>query len=392
MLSGKKVLVGITGAIAAYKILELIRMLKRANADVRVVLTPNALEFVTKTTIQSLSQNQVYVDQYDIEEYKPEHISLADDSDLFIIAPASANTLSKIANGLCDNLLTSVACAFKKPVIVAPSMNTGMWENKFVQENLLKLKEQGVFVIEPEEGFLACGYNGKGRLADVSLIFEKVEEVLIQKTSLSGKKVVITAGGTKEDIDPVRYIGNYSSGKMGIAIADNAHKMGACVTLVTTVDVKRNYEVLQVSSAQDMLETVEKTFKNADTLIMAAAVSDYKIKNKAENKIKKEDGELLTLELVKNPDILEMMSSKRQDNQVVVGFCAESENLLENAKKKILRKGCDFIVANDISQKGIGFSSDYNEVYIVDKNQNVKKLEKDTKNNIARRLLEEIYG
>ncbi len=391
-LSGKKILVGITGAIAAYKTLELIRMLKRANAEVRVVVTPNALEFVTKTTLQCLSQNAVYVNQYDIEEYKPEHISLADSSDLFVVAPASANTISKIANGICDNLLTSVLCAFKKPVVLAPAMNTGMWDNNFVQENLCKLKDNGVYVVEPEEGFLACGYNGKGRLANVSLIFDKIKEILIPNSNLSGKKVVITAGGTKEDIDPVRYIGNYSSGKMGIALADSAYMMGADVTLISTFDIEKAYNVVKSGSAQDMLEKVEEAFKTADTLIMAAAVSDYRVKNKAENKIKKLDGEVMTLKLVKNTDILEKMSKSKKENQIVVGFCAESENLIENAKEKIQRKQCDYLVANDISKKDIGFSSDYNEVYILDKNLKISKIEKDTKMNIAKKILEEIYG
>ncbi len=391
MLSGKRILVGITGAIAAYKTLELIRMFKRANAEVKVVVTPNALEFVTKTTIQCLSQNPVYVNQYDIEEYKPEHISLADSADVFVIAPISANTISKIANGLCDNLLTSIACAYKKPLILAPCMNTGMWDNKFVQENLSKLKQNGAYVVEPEDGFLACGYTGKGRLADIEIIFEKVKEVLFPKTSLTGKKVVITAGGTKEDIDPVRYIGNYSSGKMGLALADNAYKMGADVTLISTFEVNKNYTVKTVKSAQEMLCEVEQAFKQADTLVMAAAVSDYRVNNKSDQKIKKSNDNLI-LELVKNPDILETMSFNKKENQIVVGFCAESENLLENAKIKIEKKKCDYIVANDISQSNIGFSSDYNEVYIVNKDSKIVKIERDTKDNIAKKILEEIYG
>lgn len=392
MFSGKTILVGITGAIAAYKVLELIRMLKRNNAEVKVVVTPNALEFVTATTLQSLSQNPIFINQYDIEDYKPEHISLADSSDLFLIAPISANTLSKIANGICDNLLTSIACAYKKPMIVAPTMNTGMWNNPFVQKNIQKLKSQKIEVIEPEDGFLACGYNGKGRLADINVIFNKVNEILNPKTSLTGKKLVITAGGTREDIDPVRYIGNYSSGKMGVALADNAYKMGAEVTLISTFEVNKNYRVVKVGSAQEMLEKVKENFVNADSLIMAAAVSDYRVKNKSDNKIKKEDTESLTIELVKNPDILELMSKSKSENQLVVGFCAESENLIENAKNKILKKHCDFIVANDISKSDIGFSSDYNEVFIVDKKNSVKKIHKDTKFNVARRILEEIYG
>lgn len=392
MFAGKTILVGITGAIAAYKTLELIRMFKRNNAEVKVVVTPNAFEFVTQTTLQSLSQNPVFVNQYDIEDYKPEHISLADSTDLFLIAPMSANTLSKIANGICDNLLTSIACAYKKPIIIAPSMNTGMWENDFVQENLKKLKKNNIEVIEPEDGFLACGDNGKGRLADLNIIFNKVKDVLNPKTALTNKKIVITAGGTRENIDPVRYIGNYSSGKMGLALADNAYKMGAEVTLISTFESDKNYEVIKVNSANEMLEKVKERFIDADSLIMAAAVSDYRVKNQSESKIKKENSETLTVELVKNPDILELMSKSKKENQIVVGFCAESENLIDNAKNKILKKQCDFIVANDISKDDIGFSSDYNEVFIVDKSHNIKKIEKDTKDNIARKIIEEIYG
>lgn len=392
MFSGRTVLVGITGAIAAYKTLELIRMLKRNNAEVKVIATPNALEFVTLTTLQSLSQNPVSVNQYDIEEYKPEHISLADSADLFVIAPMSANTLSKIANGICDNLLTSVICAYKKPIIIAPSMNTGMWDNEFVQENINKLKSKNIEIVEPEEGFLACGYNGKGRLADINTIFEKIKDVLNPRTSLAGKKIIITAGGTREDIDPVRYIGNHSSGKMGLALADIAYKMGAEVILISTFDADKNYKVIKVNSASEMLDKVEESFYNSDSLIMAAAVSDYRVKSKSESKIKKENSESLTLELVKNPDILGLMSKSKKEGQIVVGFCAESENLIENAKNKILKKQCDYIVANDISNSDIGFSSDYNEVFVIDKSDNIKKIEKDTKNNVARKILEEIYG
>lgn len=392
MLSGKMVLVGITGAIAAYKTIELIRLLKKNGANVKVVVTENALEFVTITTLQAISRNKVNIKQYDIDEYCPEHISLADEADLFLIAPISANTIGKIANGMCDNLLTSVACAFKKPIVVAPCMNTGMWNNVCVQENIEKLKQNNINVIEPEEGFLACGYNGKGRLADINIIFEKVKEILLPDLILKGKKILITAGGTKENIDPVRYIGNHSSGKMGLALADNAYKIGADVTLVATFDVDRNYKVVKVISANEMLEKVQENFTDSDSLIMAAAVSDYRVKNLSENKIKKDSNESLSLELIKNPDILETMARGRKNNQIVVGFCAESEDLLENAKKKIAKKGCDYIVANDISKAGIGFSSDYNEVFIIDKVYNITHIEKSTKDTVANKILKVIYG
>lgn len=392
MFSGKTVLVGITGAIAAYKTLELIRMFKRNNAEVKVVVTENALEFVTLTTLQTLSQNPVFIKQFDVETYCPEHISLADSADLFVIAPLSANTLGKIANGLCDNLLTSVACAYKKPMIVAPSMNTGMWDNDFVQENLKKLKAKNVEIVEPEDGFLACGTDGKGRLASLDKIFEKAQNVLLPRQILLGKKVVVSAGGTKENIDPVRYIGNYSSGKMGLALADSAFRKGADVTLISTFDVDRKYKVVKVDSALEMQKEVLSNFENADSLVMTAAVSDFRVKEQAENKIKKGESDSLTIELVKNPDILAQACSVKKENQVVIGFCAETQDLIENAKSKIANKKCDYIVANDVSKKDIGFSSDYNEVYIVDKTNNVTKIEKDTKENIARKIIEAIYG
>ena len=387
MLSGKTILVGITGGIAAYKICELIRMYKRANANVLVVCTQNALNFVTKLTLQNLSQNEVAVEEFEVNDFKPEHISYADCADIMVIAPATANTISKIASGVCDNLLTSIACAFTKPVIIAPAMNCNMWENPVVQDNLHKLHYE---ILEPESGYLACGYEGKGRLCSLEKIFDKTVELLNHKP-LNNKKIVITSGGTIEDIDPVRYISNYSSGKMGLALADTAKNLGAEVTLITTKDVSRKYSVIKVKSALDMKSAVEKEFENADCVIMAAAVADYRVKEIASQKIKKTCDDEISLTLVKNPDILKEISS-RKTRQIVVGFCAESENLIENAKEKIHKKGCDHLIANDISRKDIGFSSDYNEVTILDKNVNMKKLEKADKLTIARKIFEEIYG
>lgn len=387
MLSGKTILVGITGGIAAYKICELIRMYKRANANVLVVCTQNALNFVTKLTLQNLSQNEVAVEEFEVNDFKPEHISYADCADIMVIAPATVNTISKIASGVCDNLLTSIACAFTKPVIIAPAMNCNMWENPVVQDNLHKLHYE---ILEPESGYLACGYEGKGRLCSLEKIFDKTVELLNHKP-LNNKKIVITSGGTIEDIDPVRYISNYSSGKMGLALADTAKNLGAEVTLITTKDVSRKYSVIKVKSALDMKSAVEKEFENADCVIMAAAVADYRVKEIASQKIKKTCDDEISLTLVKNPDILKEISS-RKTRQIVVGFCAESENLIENAKEKIHKKGCDYLIANDISRKDIGFSSDYNEVTILNKNGNMKKLEKADKLTIARKIFEEIYG
>lgn len=398
MLSGKNILIGITGGIAAYKICELIRMFKRQNANVRVVCTPNALNFVTKLTLQNLSQNEVGINEFDVEDYKPEHISYADEADIMIIAPATANTISKIAAGICDNLLTSVVCAFKKPIIIAPAMNCNMWSNPIIQENLKKLSSLGYKILEPESGFLACGYEGKGRLCSLETIYN--ETISILNGTGRNKKYVITAGGTIEDIDPVRYISNYSSGKMGLALADEAYYNGNDVILITTTEVKRPYKIIKVKSALEMQNAVNKEFENADVVIMAAAVADYRVKNKSDQKIKKTNNETLTLELVKNPDILKSLCERKeeeilkqvQNDKIIVGFCAESENLLTNAKEKIQKKGCDYLIANDISRKDIGFSSDYNEVTILKKTGEMKKLERASKTEIAREILKEIDG
>ena len=395
MLSGKTVLIGISGGIAAYKICELIRMYKRANAEVLVVCTPNALNFVTKLTLENLSKNPVAVEEFNVEKFNPEHISYADKADIMVIAPATANTISKIATGVCDNLLTSIACAFTKPMIIAPAMNCNMWENPIIQQNLSKLN---VEILEPESGYLACGYEGKGRLCSLDKIFDKTVEILNAKR-LNGKKFVITSGGTIEEIDPVRYISNYSSGKMGLALADVAKNLGADVTLITTCNVERKYNVVKVKSAQEMKKAVEAEFESADCIIMAAAVADYRVKERASQKMKKTADDEITLTLVKNPDILKELCLKKQNKiantdeelPLIIGFCAESENLLANAKEKIAKKGCDYLIANDISRKDIGFSSDFNEVTILDKNGGMKKLEKADKKTIAKEILKEIY-
>ncbi len=483
MLTNKNILIGITGGIAAYKICNLIRLYKKAGANVRVVLTPNALNFVTKLTLQTLSGNEVYVDNFEINEYKPEHIALTE-ADIFVIAPASANTIGKLANGICDNLLLSTACAFSKTFLIAPAMNENMWKNPFVQENLAKLKNQGYHILEPETGYLACGTNGIGRMREPEEIFEKTIEIFSEKKSLKGKKVLITAGGTREKIDPVRYITNSSSGKMGLALADRAYEMGAEVTLVSTFKTDKPYKNIVALTALEMEKAVKENLQEQDCVIMAAAVSDYRVENVSEQKMKKQGGEV-TLKLVENPDILQeickaaplchtmpfspqgeqkiealnqsfvqktgkeklsyaqsltpaltipdgketcinltqetmplqcgkSLKAERgyQENPItsnyssnplkpsvpsrtpyapiIIGFCAESENLIQNAKAKIQKKGCDYLIANDISRKDIGFNTDENEVYIIDKNLNIKHIEKDTKLNIAKRILEEI--
>lgn len=389
MFNGKTILIGITGGISAYKICELIRKFKKAGANVKVICTPNAMNFVTKLTLQNLSQNEVYIQEFEVKEWKPEHISLADEADIMLIAPSTANTISKIANGYADNLLTSVACAFSKKMIIAPAMNCNMWNNPAIQENLSKLRTRGVEILEPESGFLACGYIGKGRLCSLDKIFNAVSEALQYSEQLKGKKVVVTSGGTIEDIDPVRFISNYSSGKMGLALANCAKSMGADVVLITTKDAEVPYKVVKVKSAVDMQNALNEEFESSDIIIMASAVSDYRVKEISKQKMKKGLEDSITLDLVKNPDILKGLCEKKT-HQCIVGFCAESENLLENAKEKIAKKGCDFLVANDISRKDIGFGVNDNEVVVLDKNGNTKKLEKASKTVIARQILEYI--
>lgn len=390
MLSGKKILIGITGCIAAYKILELIRLYKRANAEVKVVLTPNALNFVTRLTIQTLCQNEVFVEMFDSHNWKPEHISLTN-ADIFVIAPCSANTLAKIEKGFADNLLTSTALAFSKPIIIAPSMNNGMWDNPIVQKNIQNLKDIGYTIVDPEEGFLACGTTGKGRLTNIKTIFNKTIEILNpSKINLKKKKIVVTAGGTKEKIDPVRYITNNSSGKMGEAIADFANQIGADVTLITTKKLNKPYNIIYTESADEMFEAVKNI--DFDTIFMAAAVSDFKIKNLYTNKIKKNNNDSLTIELVQNPDLLKFLVENKKENQTIVGFCAESENLIQNAEEKIKNKKCDFLIANDISRTDIGFDSDENEIIILDKDLNKTYFEKTSKTELAKKIIEFIYG
>lgn len=382
----KNVLIGLTGSIAAYKTAELIRLFKKEGMEVKVVSTESGLLFLGEKTLETLSNNPVYVDTFQ-KHSETKHISLADWADVFVIAPISANSISKIAAGIADNLLTSIVCAYlgkNNPLFIAPAMNDGMWNNPIIKENILKLKNIGVNVIEPIKGFLACGSEGTGKMEDPSSIFEKVKNSLIEKKN---KKIVVTAGGTREYIDPVRFISNSSSGKMGISLADSAYNMGYDVSLITTVNVKKPYNVIPVETAEDMLNKTKEEFQNADYLIMAAAVSDFRVKNIKNSKIEKSEinNGSYNVELVLNPDILKNIAQIKKENQKVIGFSLSTENLVEIAKRKLNEKSLDFIVANEAK---VALNKDTNEVLVIDKNENITKIGPYKKEEIAKLILE----
>lgn len=389
-LSGKNIVLGVTGCIAVYKAAELLRLLVKAGANVDVVMTKSAMEFVTPLTFSTLSKNKVHTSMFDMpDEYSINHISLADKADLVLIAPATANFVGKVKAGIADDLLTTVVMATRAPVLIAPAMNVNMWNNKIVKDNISSLALNGYGFIYPDDGELACGYEGIGRLKDIDSIFNEVVGLLNPKKKLDKKKILVTIGGTKEYIDPVRYITNKSSGKMGQAIVEEAIKAGAEVIAISTVDLKiPGAEVIMVESASEMLNELKKYFPGVDVLIMAAAVSDYKVSNYSENKIKKENqNQEITLDLVKNPDLISEMAKIKHEHQVIVGFAAETDNLINNAIQKLLSKKMDIIVANDVSRNDIGFGSDFNEVSFLFPDGREEKISKTSKINVANHLL-----
>ncbi|MGE4317841.1 MAG: bifunctional phosphopantothenoylcysteine decarboxylase/phosphopantothenate--cysteine ligase CoaBC [Deferribacterales bacterium] len=357
------VLVGVTGGIACYKAVHLCRLLIKAGYSVKVVMTPAACSFVTPLTFQSITRNRVYVNEFEAgtEPEIIEHIELAGWADEFIIAPATANTIAKIANGIADNLLTSTVLPYTRPIYIAPAMNVDMYANKATQKNLNTVAGLGHIIIDPGTGEMACKAEGKGRMAEPEEIFDAV----FSHRPLSGLKVVVTAGPTSEPIDPVRYITNRSSGKMGIALARQAKVMGADVRLIAgpvTADIS-GLDAVRVQTADEMLTALKQETPSADILIMAAAVADYKAAEYSDKKIKKSDDDMV-IRLSKNPDILKSLSGGKRENQVFAGFAAESHDLAQNARKKLIEKKLDMIVANDISRKDIGFETDDNEVTI----------------------------
>jgi phosphopantothenoylcysteine decarboxylase/phosphopantothenate--cysteine ligase len=390
-LKEKKIVLGVTGGIAAYKSAELVRELIKAGAEVHVVMTRSAQAFVTPLTFQTLSGNPVTTELFNlIAESEIGHIALADRADLLAIAPATANIIGKIAAGIADDMLTTVVMATRAPVLLAPAMNVHMWENKICQENIQKLRSRGYHFIDPEAGELACGYEGKGRLAEIPAIVEEIRAFLSPK-DLSGEKVLVTAGPTEEPIDPVRFLSNRSSGKMGFAIARAARRRGAEVTLIsgpTALTAPSQIRFMAVRSAVEMHEAVMNHLANASVLIMAAAVSDYRPQRKAAGKIKKNQTKMV-LELELNPDIL-TEAGKNKKSQTLVGFAAETENLLQSGREKLKKKNLDLLVANDVTLPGAGFAVDTNIVKIIDRDGKVEELPLMTKEDLADCILDRI--
>lgn len=374
-LANRKIVLGLSGCIAAYKAAYLVRLLKKEGADVRVVMTAAAEKFITRLTMETLSDNQAYCEMFPEQGYySTHHISLAEWADLILLAPASGNLIGKIANGIADDLMTTMVMAAQSPILIAPSMNTHMYENPAVQENIAKLKARGYGFVQPEVGDLACHTHGVGRLAEPADILEAVVTHFGSAADLDGMKVLVTAGPTVEYIDAVRYISNPSSGRMGYALAKKAMLRGAEVTLISgpvNLEPPEGVKLVKVTSGNDMLEAVSIEFAGCDMLLMAAAVSDYTPSETAEHKLKK-SSEPLELKLQPQTDIL-MELSKLKDKQVTVGFAMETENELENAKSKLERKKLDLIVANNVAEEGAGFAVETNKVTIIDKNGNIEK-------------------
>ncbi|MBN1643643.1 MAG: bifunctional phosphopantothenoylcysteine decarboxylase/phosphopantothenate--cysteine ligase CoaBC [Dehalococcoidales bacterium] len=389
MLKNKTVVLGITGGIAAYKAVDIASKLTQAGANVRVVMTKSALEFITPLTFESITGNTVVTDMFQPNaEHRINHVALSEVADVIVIAPATANIIAKLACGIADDMLTCTVLATRAPVIVSPSMHTNMYENSITQENIAKLKKRGFKMIEPQAGRLASGGYGVGRLPDTETIIGAIRQTLGKNGDLKGKKVVVTAGGTQEAIDPVRYLGNRSSGKMGYAVAEAARDRGAEVTLITAptaLVAPAGIELIKVQSAKEMKNAVAKASAKADALIMAAAVADYTPKAAAKQKIKKGAGGL-TLDLVKTPDIISEVKGKF----LKIGFAAETENLLANAKKKLTGKGMDMIVANDVSAEGSGFGTDTNKVTILLKNGRQESLPLMSKREVAEKILDKM--
>ena len=370
LLKDKNIALYVTGGIAVYKVVDLMRSFIKKGANVQVAMTESATKFVSPLTFQILSRQEVYVDTFD--EKNPEivaHVNISDWADVSVVAPATANTIAKMAHGIGDNFVTSALLATKSPVFVVPAMNTDMYENPATQNNIKLLKNRNIQFVEPDYGFLAEGYEGKGRFPENERIVEELSDFILSRTEdlpLKGQKILVSAGGTKERIDPVRYITNDSSGKMGHAVAEAAYYEGAEVTLVTASELPApsGIETVRVDSALELFDEIDTRFDQTDVLIMAAAVSDYRVANEADSKMKKmDDSGPVTIELTENPDILKSMGDKKKE-QFLVGFAAETDHLEKYAKKKLKEKNLDIIVANEVGRSDRGFNADENQVIL----------------------------
>lgn len=374
MLKGKTVVLGVTGSIAAYKMADVASMLVKQHAEVHVIMTANACNFINPITFETLTSNKCLVDTFDRNfEFDVKHISLAKKADVFVVAPASANIIGKIANGIADDMLSTTIMAAECTKLVAPAMNTRMYHNRIVQDNIAKLKDYGYEFIAPASGHLACGDNGDGKLADVNVIFDSIVKSLAEK-DLIGKKFVITAGPTREAIDPVRFISNRSTGKMGYALAKRAALRGAYVVLISgpvSIAPPDNVKVVNIESAEDMFNAVVKESEDADVIIKSAAVADYRPVTVSDEKIKKENGGMNEIKLERTKDILAYLGEHKKDGQILCGFSMETQNLMENSVKKLNKKNADMIVANSIKDANAGFGVDTNIITIITKNDAV---------------------
>lgn len=394
-LKDRCVVLGITGGIAAYKAADLVSRLKKMGADVKVIMTRSAAEFIAPLTLQSLSQNQVAMDMFEEpRSWEIRHISLAQSADVFVIAPCTANVIGKIAGGLADDLLTTTVMATKAPVLIAPAMNTNMYENPIVQQNIQKLTSLGYTFIAPESGRLACGDIGRGKLADPAHIAEYVQIAALRPSGdLRGRRILVTAGATQEALDPVRYLTNHSSGKMGYAVANAAYLRGADVVLVSAPSQQAalpGVTVLPVVSAREMYAAVMEQAPDADAVIKAAAVADFRPAEQAGQKLKKSGIASMELQLTANPDILQELGDLFGGKKVIAGFCMETQDLLARAKEKLARKGADFIVANDLTTAGAGFGTDTNVVTILSADGSADSLPLMEKDAVANELLDRI--
>ena len=385
------VVLGVTGGIAVYKACELLRLLQKRGIDVFVVMTQNACRFVAPLTFETLSGHPVAVDTFDRPQtWEVEHIALAKRADLFLIAPATANIMGKMACGIADDMLSTTVMATRAPVLVAPAMNTGMWENAAVQQNVKTLRARGVEIVAPVSGHLACGDNGAGKLEDVAVIAERACELLFAKKDMEGLRVMVTAGPSREALDPVRYISNRSSGKMGYAIAQAAQKRGAEVTLLSgpvAIEAPQGVKLVPFTTTQELLDRASELAREQDLLIQAAAPADYRAKEVASQKIKKQGGEPMTFTLVENPDVAATLGKAKRSGQVFVGFAAETNDVLAHARDKLARKNLDMIVANDVTRPGAGFDVDTNIVTLITKDGQ-EALPMMSKAEVAQRILD----